>query len=140
MNILILGNSKILLLFRYLRHFLINIDILEDYDGSDLSKYELVITDNTNLKNLENSQIKLIFNVVEKLDNLSKKKNLVNLFLTFDYKNLKKDLISQFIDNPKWKFYYDSCDKSNVKLIYDLFSECKEYNKIKSNEIKFYKI
>ncbi len=140
MNILILGNSKILLLFKYLRHFLINIDILEDYDGSDLSKYELVITDNTNLKNLENSQIKLIFNVVEKLDNLSTKKNLVNLFLTFDYKNLKKDLISQFIDNPKWKFYYDSCDKSNVKLIYDLFSECREYNKIKSNEIKFYKI
>ena len=101
MNILILGNSEILLLFRYLRHFLINIDILEDYDGSDLSKYELVITDNTNLKNLENNQIKLIFNVVEKLDKLSTKKNLVNLFLTFDYKNLKKDLISQFIDNPK---------------------------------------
>jgi len=140
MNILILGNSEILLLFRYLRHFLINIDILEDYDGSDLSKYELVITDNTNLKNLENNQIKLIFNVVEKLDKLSTKKNLVNLFLTFDYKNLKKDLISQFIDNPKWNFYYNSCDKSNVKLIYDLFSECRECNKIKSNEIKFYKI
>tara|TARA_B100000123_G_C25641180_1_gene388891 strand:- start:332 stop:754 length:423 start_codon:yes stop_codon:yes gene_type:complete len=140
MNILILGNSEILLLFRYLRHFLINIDILKEYDGSDLSKYELIITDNTNLKNLENSQIRLIFNVVENLDNLSTNKNLVNLFLTFDHKNPEKDLISQFIDNPKWNFYYDSCEKSNVKLIYDLFSECKEYNKIKSNEIKFHKI
>ena len=140
MNILILGNSEILLLFRYLRHFLINIDILKEYDGSDLSKYELIITDNTNLKNLENSQIRLIFNVVENLDNLSTNKNLVNLFLTFDHKNPEKDLISQFIDNPKWNFYYDSCEKSNVKLIYDLFSECRECNKIKSNEIKFHKI
>ena len=105
-----------------------------------MSKYELVITDNTYLKNLENAQTNLIFNVVEKLDNPGTKKNLVNLFLTFDYKNPEKDLISQFIDNPKWNFYYDSCDKSNVKLIYDIFSECHEYNKIKSKEIKFHKI
>ena len=140
MNILILGNTEILLLFKYLKHFENTIDILENYDGSDLSNYELVITDNTNLNKLENAQTNLIFNVVEKLDNLSTKKNLVNLFLTFDYKNPEKDLISQFIDNPKWNFYYDSCEKSNVKLIYDLFTECKEYNKIKSKEIKFHKI
>lgn len=140
MNILILGNDSTLLLFKYLKHFENTIDILENYDGSDLSNYELVITDNTNLNKLENAQTNLIFNVVEKLDNLSTKKNLVNLFLTFDYKNLKKDLISQFIDNPKWNFYYDSCEKNNVKLIYDLFSECNEYNKIKSKEIKFHKI
>lgn len=140
MNILILGNTETLLLFKYLKHFENTIDILINYDGSDLSNYDLVITNNINLKNLENAQTNLIFNVVEKLDNLSTKKNLVNLFLTFDYKNLKKDLISQFIDNPKWNFYYNSCDKSNVKLIYDLFSECHEYNKIKSKEIKFHKI
>ncbi len=140
MNILILGNTETLLLFKYLKHFENTIDILINYDGSDLSNYDLVITNNINLKNLENTQTNLIFNVVEKLDNLSTKKNLVNLFLTFDYKNLKKDLISQFIDNPKWNFYYDSCDKSNVKLIYDIFTECSKYNKIKSKEIKFHKI
>lgn len=140
MNILILGNTDILLLFKYLKHFENTIDIFEEYEGLDLSKYEFVITDSNYIKKLDNCQTKLIFNVVEKLDNLSTKKNLVNLFLNFDHKNPEKDLIRQFIENPKWNFYYDSCDKSNVKLIYDLFTECHEYNKIKSKEIKFHKI
>ncbi len=140
MNILILGNDSTLLLFKYLKHFENTITVLTNCDSTNLSNYDLVITNTMYLNKLENIQTNLIFNVVEKLDNLSTKKNLVNLFLTFDYKNLKKDLISQFIDNPKWNFYYDSCDKSNVKLIYDIFSECHEYNKIKSKEIKFHKI
>ena len=140
MNILILGNDSTLLLFKYLKHFENTITVLTNYDSLDLSNYDLVITNTMHLNKLENIQTNLIFNVVEKLDNLSTKKNLVNLFLTFDYKNPEKDLISQFIDNPKWNFYYDSCEKSNVKLIYDLFTECKEYNKIKSKEIKFHKI
>ena len=140
MNILILGNTDILLLFKYLKHFENTIDIFEEYEGLDLSKYEFVITDSNYIKKLDNCQTKLIFNVVENLENLCIKKNYVNLFLTFDHKNPEQDLIRQFIENPKWNFYYNSCDKSNVKLIYDLFSECNEYNKIKSKEIKFHKI
>ena len=143
MNILILGHDDILKYFTLLKHFENTINHLVNFDSNiNLKQYNLIITDNSHLEIINEPFKGIIFNIVESLDNLSTRSNLVNLFMNFnfDYKNISNDLTRQFIENPKWDFYYRTCEKANVKIIYDIFSECYEYQKIKSKEIKFHKI
>ena len=143
MNILILGQDDILKYFTLLKHFENTINHLVNFDSNiNINQYNLIITDNSHLAIINESYTGIIFNIVESLDNLSTRGNLVNLFMNFnfDYKTISNDLIRQFIENPKWDFYYRTCEKANVKIIYDLFSQCYEYEKIKSKEIKFHKI
>ena len=110
------------------------IDIIDKYDFRELN-YNLIITDRQNLDSISNFD-GLIFNIEDKEDNFSTIKNLVNLVSLYDIILI----VQQFINNPKWNFYYKSVEKSNVKFIYDLFSTCNSYNKIVSSEIKFHKI
>lgn len=134
-SVLILGTSEKVRVFRFLRHFHLNIDIIDQYDFRELN-YKLIITDRQNLDSISNFD-GLIFNIEDKEHNFSTIKNTVNLVMNFKY---NQDLIEQFINNSKWNFYYKSVEKSNVKFIYDLFSTCNSYNKIVSSEIKFHKI
>jgi len=134
-SVLILGTSEKVKVFRFLKHYHLNIDFIDKYDDRQLN-YELIITDRQNLDSISIFD-GLIFNIEDRDNNFSTKKNLVNLVMNFKY---NEDLIQQFIVNPKWNFYYNSVEKSKVKFIYELFSTCNSYNKIKSKEIKFHKI
>ena len=136
-KVLIIGNKDYLKVFRFLKHFHMQIDILDEYDGRELD-YKLIVTDNTFLDCLEN-HTGLVFNVSINSNDFSVKKNVANIVLNFKYIN-DDELIQQFIKNPKWNFYYKSIEKSKVKFIYELFSTCNSYNKIESSEIKFHKI
>ena len=143
MNILILGHDEILKHFTLLKHFNNTINHQVNFDSNiNLKQYNLIITNNSHLEIINESYTGIIFNIVESLDNLSTRSNLVNLFMifNFNYKTISNDLTRQFIETPKWNFYYRTCEKANVKIIYDLFSECYEYEKIKSKEVNFYKI
>ena len=147
MNILILGNDEVLLNFKLLKNFRNTIITIDSYNYDDLSYsslsiYDLVITNNSHLESIENCNVNLIFNVVDNLNKISIRNNLVNLFLDFDhdYKDSNNDIIQQFIKNSQWNFYYNSCEKHNVKFIHELITECYKFNKIKYKEIKFHKI
>ncbi len=143
MNILILGDDEILKCFLLLKHFQNTINYLVNFDSDiNVEQYDLVITNNSHLQIINQTFNGLVFNIVESNDNLCTRNNVVNLTVNFnfDFKSKSNDLIRQFIDKPSWNFYYRSCEKAYVKIIYDLFSECYEYNKIKSKEIKFHKI
>lgn len=132
-NLLVLGNTELLNLFRFLKHFHMNIDFLDEYNKSD---YELIITTSKYFSQLSNYE-GLIFNIIAEPDNFITNKNVVNLFLNFDF---EKDLINQFINNKLWVFYYKSVEKQYVKFIYDLFNICSQYNKIQFRDVKFHKI
>jgi len=134
LNILILGIEDEIKIFRFLKHFNMNIDYLNNYKNQDLSKYNLVITSYKYLDSIENVDVELILSVVED-ETFSNRKNLVNIVFNF-----KQDMIREFIKTEKWNFYYRSVDKGNVKFIYDLFRDCYEYKKIESKDIKFHKI
>ena len=134
-NLLILGNVEIVKVFRYLGHFHMNIDCKDYYDNNSELNYDLIITNQEHLDSIVNFE-GLIFNVTEEND-YSTKKNLANIVLNFKSNQI---LDKQFIENPKWNFYYKSIDKTKVKFIYDLFTTCEAYNKIQSREIKFHKI
>jgi|TARA_Y100000389_G_C17343092_1_gene454422 hypothetical protein len=136
-KVLIHGNRDYIKVFRFLKHYHMDIDYLDEYDGRELD-YNLIITNNTFLDSLKNYN-GLIFNVSINGNDFSVKKNVANLVLNFKYNN-EDELIQQFIKNPKWNFYYNSIEKSNVKFIYELLSTCNSYNKIEYDEIKFYKI
>lgn len=136
-SVLIIGTSDSLKVFRFLKHYHMTLDIIDEYDGRNLD-YNLIVTNNTFLDSISKYD-GLIFNVSMDSNDFSVRKNLVNLVLNFKY-NDKDDLIQLFINNPKWNFYYDSLEKSKVKFIYELFSTCNSYYKIKSKEIKFHKI
>ena len=133
-NILILGNEEKLKIFRFLKHYHMNIDYLDTYTNQKLSIYDMVITSSKYLESIRNIEIELILNIMED-EECSNRKNLINLNM-----NLGDDIIKEFINYEKWIFYYNSLAKSKVKFIYDLFSTCQEYNKIKSKDIKFHKI
>ena len=147
MKIIILGNDEVLLNFKYLKHYRNTILTLDSYNYTDLSYpslslYDLVITNNSHLDSIKDCNVNLIFNVLDNLDKVVKIKNVVNLFLEFDYnfKDSNNDIIQQFIKNPQWDFYYNSCEKHNVKFIHELITECYKFNKIKYKEIQFHKI
>ena len=143
MNILILGTDEILNLFTLLKHFQNNINHVTNFDSKFYwEQYHLIITDSFHLTIIDEQYEGIIFNVVTSTDNLSTRDNVVNLLMNFnfDYKTACDDLINQFIKNKRWNFYYRTCHKAKVKFIYDLFSQCEEYNKIHSKEVKFYKI
>lgn len=136
-SVLIIGKSDYLKVFRFLKHYHMTIDIIDDYDGRNLD-YNLIVTSNTFLDSISKYD-GLIFNVSLDSNGFSVRKNLVNLVLNFKYNN-DDELIQLFINNPKWNFYYDSLEKSKVKFIYELLSTCNSYYKICSKEIKFHKI
>ena len=136
-SVLIIGESDYLKVFRFLKHYHMTIDIIDEYDGRDLA-YNLIVTSNTFLDSISHYE-GLIFNVSMDSNDFSVRKNLVNLVLNFKY-NDEDELIQLFINNPKWNFYYNSVEKSKVKFIYELFSTCNTYYKIYSKEIKFHKI
>ena len=139
MKILIIGNN--LNNFLLLKHFKNSIQIIKDFDHRPLDMYDLIITNPANVDKISFCE-KLIFNVIDNLNELNTTKNIVNLLIkyNYNYSRTQDDLIAQFIKNDKWNFYYKSCEKHNVKFIYDLFTECHKYNKIISKEIKFHKI
>ena len=136
-SVLIIGTSDSLKVFRFLKHYHMTLDIIDEYDGREL-EYNLIITSNTFLDSISHYD-GLIFNVSMNSNDFSVRKNLVNLVFNFKY-NDEDELIQLFINNPKWNFYYDSVDKSKVKFIYELFATCNTYYKIYSKEIKFHKI
>lgn len=136
LNILILGIEDEIKIFRFLKHFNMNIDYLNNYKNQDLSKYNLVITSYKYLDSIKNVDIELIFSIgAEKT--YSSRKNLVNI--VFNFKQ-DEDMVKEFIKTEKWNFYYRSVDKEKVRFIYDLFRDCYEYKKIYSKDIKFHKI
>ena len=133
-NVLIYGNSRILNLFNLLKHFHMNIFNQDNFNQK--INFDLVITNPEHIDLFSNYH-GLVFNVVTDNKNFNTKKNVVNLYLEFDP---NQDSINQFIENKIWNFYYKSVEKHNVKFIYDLFSVCSEYHKIRYREVKFHKI
>ena len=134
-NILILGNEANLKVFGFLKHFHLFIFCLDKYENQDLSRYDLIITNSKNLKNIQNDA--LIFNVVENTEQFSCRRNTANIIFENDKIN---NLTNKFIGNNEWIFYYSSIDKTNVNFINNLFTICYTYKKIKSHIINFIKI
>ena len=60
-KVLIHGNRDYIKVFRFLKHYHMDIDYLDEYDGRELD-YNLIITNNTFLDSLKNYN-GLIFNV-----------------------------------------------------------------------------